>query len=96
MSSTAPEAANRNGMIAYFSMEIGLETSIPTYAGGLGILAGDTVRAAADLALPMVAVSLVHRQGYFRQHLDEGGNQTERWRCLVSDTGNVAELTVVQ
>jgi starch phosphorylase len=63
--------------IAYFSMEIGLEAGMPTYSGGLGVLSGDTLRAAADLGVPMVAVSLLHRQGYFRQHLDAFGNQTE-------------------
>jgi starch phosphorylase len=64
--------------IAYFSMEMGLESDMPTYAGGLGVLAGDTVRAAADLGVPMVAVSLLHRHGYFHQLLDEHGNQTEQ------------------
>lgn len=64
-------------MIAYFSMEIGLSETMPTYAGGLGLLAGDTVRSAADGEVPMVAVSLVHRQGYFRQRLDAGGQQSE-------------------
>ena len=63
--------------IAYFSMEIALDPSIPTYGGGLGILAGDMLRSAADLELPMVAVTLAHRKGYFRQHLDSEGNQTE-------------------
>ncbi|MEX0789348.1 MAG: alpha-glucan family phosphorylase, partial [Actinomycetota bacterium] len=63
--------------IAYFSMEIALEPEFPTYAGGLGVLAGDTVRAAADAAVPMVAVSLVHRKGYFRQRLDASGVQRE-------------------
>jgi glycogen phosphorylase len=63
--------------IAYFSMEIGLDAAIPTYSGGLGVLAGDTLRAAADIRLPMVAVTLLHRQGYFRQHLDASGNQSE-------------------
>ena len=63
--------------IAYFSMEIGLESAMPTYAGGLGVLAGDTVRSAADAGLPMVAVSLLPRKGYCRQHLDETGWQTE-------------------
>jgi starch phosphorylase len=63
--------------IAYFSMEIALEPQIPTYSGGLGILAGDTLRAAADLQLPIVAVTLLHREGYFRQHLDASGQQTE-------------------
>ncbi|HLP97344.1 MAG TPA: alpha-glucan family phosphorylase [Sideroxyarcus sp.] len=63
--------------IAYFTMEIGLEESMPTYAGGLGILAGDTVRSAADLGIPMVVVTLLHRKGYFRQHLDASGWQSE-------------------
>src|SRR5579862_5500877 len=63
--------------IAYFSMEIALSPELPTYSGGLGMLAGDTLRSAADTAAPMVAVSLVHRRGYFRQHLDSVGQQTE-------------------
>jgi starch phosphorylase len=63
--------------IAYFSMEIALSPALPTYSGGLGVLAGDTLRSAADTAAPMVAVSLVHRKGYFRQHLDAAGQQTE-------------------
>jgi starch phosphorylase len=64
--------------IAYFSMEIALRNEIPTYAGGLGILAGDTVRSAADLGLPIVAVSLVSRAGYFRQEIDPQGRQIDR------------------
>ena len=52
--------------IAYFSMEIALSPALPTYSGGLGMLAGDTLRSAADTAAPMVAISLVHRLGYFR------------------------------
>jgi glycogen phosphorylase len=63
--------------IAYFSMEIALESVIPTYGGGLGILAGDMLRSAADLELPMVAVTLAYRKGYFRQYLDAEGNQIE-------------------
>ena len=63
--------------VAFFSMEVGLEPAMPTYSGGLGVLAGDTLRAAADLGVPMVGVSLLHRKGYFRQHLDARGNQTE-------------------
>jgi len=63
--------------IAYFSMEIAVDPNVPTYSGGLGVLAGDTVRAAADMRLPMVAVTLLHRKGYFFQHLDEAGRQTE-------------------
>ena len=58
-------------------MEIALENQIPTYSGGLGVLAGDTIRAAADIRLPMVAVSLLYRKGYFRQRLSEEGAQTE-------------------
>ena len=64
--------------VAYFSMEIALAPDIPTYSGGLGMLAGDTVRSAADAGLPMVAISLVHRQGYFRQRLDAHGDQSEQ------------------
>jgi len=63
--------------IAYFSMEIALRSEIPTYAGGLGMLAGDTLRTAADLQMPMVAVSLVSRAGYFRQRIDAQGQQHE-------------------
>ncbi len=63
--------------IAYFSMEIALSNEIPTYSGGLGILAGDTMRSATDLELPMVAVSLVSRAGYFRQEVDSNGRQFE-------------------
>src|SRR6202790_274331 len=73
----------KDRLVAYFSMEIALETSMPTYSGGLGVLAGDTIRAAADLRLPMVAVSLLYRKGYFSQRLAEDGTQTEEpveWR----------------
>jgi len=63
--------------IAYFSMEIGLTEEMPTYSGGLGVLAGDTLRAAADWGLPLAAVTLLHRKGYFRQRLDSDGFQTE-------------------
>ena len=63
--------------IAYFSMEIALSKQLPTYSGGLGMLAGDTLRSAADTGAEMVAVSLVHRRGYFQQHLDAAGQQTE-------------------
>jgi starch phosphorylase len=62
---------------AYFSMEFGIDPAMPTYSGGLGILAGDTVRAAADLGLAAVGVTLLHRKGYVRQHLDNEGNQSE-------------------
>ncbi len=63
--------------IAYFSMEFGLDERMPTYAGGLGMLAGDMLRSAADLGVPMVGVSLVHRRGYLHQALDAEGHQIE-------------------
>jgi glycogen phosphorylase len=65
------------GTIAYFSMDVAIDSDIPTYSGGLGILAGDMLRSAADLEMPMVAVSLLHRKGYFDQRLDTRGNQLE-------------------
>ena len=64
-------------IIAYFSMEIGLDPEMPTYSGGLGILAGDTIGSAANLKIPMIAVTLLHRKGYFFQKLDNTGWQTE-------------------
>jgi starch phosphorylase len=63
--------------IAYFSMEIGLKNEIKTYSGGLGVLAGDTIKSAADLRLPMVAVSLLTKRGFFKQELDPFGRQKE-------------------
>ncbi len=69
--------------IAYFSMEIGLKAEIPTYSGGLGVLAGDTIKSAADLKIPMVAVTLLYRKGYFKQKFNQDGWQLESdidWR----------------
>lgn len=63
--------------IAYFSMEIGIDSSIPTYSGGLGILAGDFIKSCADLKIPLVAVTLLYEKGYFNQKLDPQGNQQE-------------------
>ncbi len=67
----------RGRNIAYFSMEIGIHPKIRTYSGGLGILAGDTVKSCADLSVPLVAVSLLYKKGYFYQKLDEQGMQAE-------------------
>jgi starch phosphorylase len=72
-----PGTSPQSSTVAYFSMEVGLDAAMPTYAGGLGVLAGDTLRAAADLGVPMVGVTLLHRKGYFRQHLDASGDQSE-------------------
>ena len=66
-----------DSVIAYFSMEIGVRSDIATYSGGLGVLAGDTIRSAADLGISMVGVSLLSRKGYFHQILDFSGWQTE-------------------
>jgi len=63
--------------IAYYSMEIGLRSDMPTYSGGLGVLAGDTIKSAADLKLPMVGVSILTKKGYFKQELDPAGRQVE-------------------
>lgn len=68
---------NSRDLIAYFSMEVAVRADIPTYSGGLGILAGDILRSAADLDLPMVGVSLVSRHGYFSQTLTPEGHQGE-------------------
>jgi len=72
-----PEEFLQEPRIAYFSMEMALRSEIPTYAGGLGVLAGDTLRTAADLSLPLVGVTLISRAGYFRQQIDSGGRQLE-------------------
>ncbi|MCU0572617.1 MAG: alpha-glucan family phosphorylase [Syntrophobacteraceae bacterium] len=65
--------------IAYFSMEIGLSEHIPTYSGGLGILAGDHVKSAADLNVPLVAVTLLYKRGYFIQSINPMGFQEENY-----------------
>jgi starch phosphorylase len=69
--------SQQEGIVAYFSMEIAVSPGMPTYSGGLGVLAGDTLRSAADLGLGMAAVTLLHRKGYFRQILDAAGVQSE-------------------
>ncbi len=74
------EGVLKGQKIAYFSMEVGLTSEIPTYAGGLGTLAGDAIRSSADLKLPLVAVTLISKRNYFRQKLDENGRQSEQPR----------------
>jgi starch phosphorylase len=66
-------------LIAYFSAEFGIHESIPVYSGGLGVLAGDHLKSASDLGLPLVGVSLMYRQGYLRQYLNNDGWQQERY-----------------
>ena len=65
--------------IAYFSAEIGISAKLPTYSGGLGVLAGDYIKAAADAELPMCAVTLLYKEGYFKQRIDDDGKQTEAY-----------------
>ncbi len=85
------------GLVAYFSMEIAIQPAMPTYSGGLGVLAGDTLRSAADMGIPLVAFSLAHRKGYFQQHLDGVGDQTEEvqpWNPADFCTEEAARVTV--
>lgn len=77
MSEATSKTFTHKPRMAYFSMEIAMESDIPTYSGGLGVLAGDTLRAAADIGVPMVAITLVSRAGYFRQEVDQQGRQIE-------------------
>ncbi len=93
------QAQTDRNPVAYLSMEIAVAPSMPTYSGGLGVLAGDTLRAAADMGLRMVAVTLVHRRGYFRQHLDANGTQTEEaqpWcpESLLAKEEPIVRLTI--
>ena len=80
------------GVVGYFTAEIGLWSELHTYSGGLGVLAGDHVKSAADANNPLIGVTLLYRKGYGRQHLDEDGIQTETYRDLdpaqhLQDTG---------
>jgi starch phosphorylase len=68
---------NSEGSVAYFSMEIAVDPAMPTYAGGLGILAGDTLRSCADLSVPILGMTLLHRKGYLTQSFDSSGWQRE-------------------
>jgi starch phosphorylase len=79
------ETARQNsplGRVAYFSPEFGVSEALPTYSGGLGVLAGDHLKAASDLGVPLVGVGLLYRQGYFRQQLTADGWQQERYPAL--------------
>jgi len=84
--------------VAYFSMEIAINPGMPTYSGGLGVLAGDTLRSAADLGVPLVAFTLLHRKGYFQQRLDQSGMQSEEvqpWNPSDYCTAEPARITVL-
>jgi glycogen phosphorylase len=88
--------------IAYFSMEFGIHESVPVYSGGLGVLAGDHLKSASDLGLPLVGVSLMYREGYFRQYLNADGWQQERYPendffnlPIIAETDDKAEPVLV-
>ncbi len=79
--------AESNGLIAYFSAEYGLDTGLPIYSGGLGVLSGDHLKSSSDLGLPLIAVGLLYRCGYFHQSIASDGQQIERyvendWRSM--------------
>lgn len=75
--SITQDEAKANRQIAYFSMEVGVGSAMPTYSGGLGILAGDTLKSCADLRVPTVGITLLYRKGYFHQKFDQRGEQQE-------------------
>ena len=84
-------------LVAYFSMEFGLEAALPIYSGGLGVLAGDHLKAAAELGIPLVAVGLLYRGGYFEQGVDEAGRQTEEYQPVDPEAlGLVRESVTVE
>jgi len=90
--------------VAYFSMEYGMDSSLPIYSGGLGILSGDHMKTSSDLGLPLVGVGLLYRQGYFRQYLNADGFQQEEYpendwynmpvRRCETDTGEPVKISV--
>ena len=69
-------------LVAYFSMEFAVDADLPIYSGGLGVLAGDHLKAAADLGLPLVGVGLFYRGGYFTQSVSAEGRQTEDYHAV--------------
>lgn len=75
----------KNHQIAYFSAEIGISSNLPTYSGGLGVLAGDHIKSAADLKINMVAISLLYKEGYFKQIIDQEGKQREVYPKFVPE-----------
>src|SRR4051812_44004720 len=94
---TETHGSNESARIAYFSMEFGIEEQLPIYSGGLGVLAGDHLKAAADLGVPLVGVGLLYRGGYFTQGLDEAGRQTEEYRAVDPEAlGLAAEPATVE
>ncbi|MFC1420202.1 alpha-glucan family phosphorylase [Streptacidiphilus cavernicola] len=87
-----PEAPNLPAAVAYFSPEFGITATLPQYSGGLGILAGDHLKAASDLGVPIIGVGLLYRHGYFRQSLSREGWQQERYPLLDPNELAVSQL----
>ncbi len=73
---------NKKDLIAYFSAEYGLDQTIPIYSGGLGILSGDHLKSASDLGIPLVAVGLLYKNGYFHQKINENGEQETEYNNI--------------
>ena len=80
--------------IAYFSMEFGVDARLPIYSGGLGVLAGDHLKAAAELGLPLVGVGLLYRGGYFTQGVDADGRQTEEYQRVDPESAGLVREPV--
>ncbi|MDQ3066022.1 MAG: alpha-glucan family phosphorylase, partial [Actinomycetota bacterium] len=80
--------------VAYFSMEFGLHERLPIYSGGLGVLAGDHLKAAADLGIPLIGVGLLYRGGYFRQGIDKAGRQTEDYQPVDPEAAGLVRESV--
>ncbi|MFW6228334.1 MAG: DUF3417 domain-containing protein, partial [Alkalispirochaeta sp.] len=95
---------SHKNVIAYFSMEYGLDVSLPIYSGGLGVLSGDHMKSASDLGLPLVGVGLLYQQGYFQQYLNADGFQQESYpendwynmpvRRVLDRGGNEIKITI--
>jgi starch phosphorylase len=83
-------------LAAYFCLEFGIDESLPIYSGGLGVLAGDHLKAASDLGVPLVGVGLLYRDGYFEQHLDEAGRQVETPQPVDPEALGLARETTVE
>src|SRR5438105_12833145 len=83
-----------NVRVAYFSMEFGITADLPIYSGGLGVLAGDHLKAAAELGLPLVGVGLLYRGGYFRQGIDDTGRQTEDYERVDPEAAGLSREPV--
>ena len=86
---------NKNDLIAYFSAEYGLDETVPIYSGGLGILSGDHLKSASDLGIPLVAIGLLYKNGYFHQVIDRHGSQQNVYKDIELDDMPVTPLKTV-